>query len=318
MTSASKVSTKKQLKAALNTLMWVLLLILVITEIGGFDLSDTLICSSYFLINYIFLIQLLLFKRKFLSFIFSNIVLFTLFSLFGYLTDSIITKQFIFLLLISLGLSIAIKTTQYWLTFEIERKEKESQYYKTELALLRYQIQPHFFFNSLNNIYSLIDISPEKAKETVYGLGKLMRYLLYQTSSDSINLDSEIEFLRNFIELMKLRVRDNVKISAHFPDSTQGVMIAPFLFIPLLENAFKHGISSNKPSEILIDLRLENQQLLCIVQNTFFPKGEYDKSGSGVGLENLRTRLRLLYPNSHSFIQNKTDNYFTSTLKINL
>lgn len=309
---------KKQIRAALYGIMWVLLLVLLLTQVGGFGLIDTLICTFYFLINYVLLIRLLLLKNKPLSFLLSNLLLFTTLALIGYYSDFLITRQFIFLLLVSLGLSLAIRLTQHWLIYELERKEKENQYFKTELTLLRYQIQPHFFFNSLNNIYSLIDISPEKAKETVYGLGKLMRYLLYQSSTEYIDLDTEIAFLKNYIELMKLRVSNNVKITAHFPDSTHGTKIAPFIFIPLLENAFKHGVSAYSSSEILIDLRLENQQLLCIVQNSYFPKNKSDKSGSGIGLENLRTRLRLMYPTTHSFIQNKTDNYFTSTLKIDL
>jgi len=318
MTPIPSKIKKKRTKAVLYAIMWVLLLILITTQIGDFDLIDTLICYVYFLINYVFLIRFLLVKKKFGAFIFSNVILFCGFALIGYSTDSIITSEFAFLLLISLGFSLAIRVTQYFIISEIEKQEKENQYYKTELTLLRYQIQPHFFFNSLNNIYSLIDISPEKAKEMVYVLGKLMRYLLYQTSTDYIDLETEINFLKNFIKLMKLRTNDNVKITAEFPSNAYGVKVEPFLMIPLVENAFKHGISSNAPSEILIDMRIENNTLLFIVQNTYFPKGDSDRSGSGVGIENLMSRLRLMYPKTHSFIQNRTDKYYTSTLKIEL
>jgi sensor histidine kinase YesM len=293
-----------------------------------------------FYLNYLFLINRFLFNKRNFIFVIANlgaVLAFTyaIFSLQQYLSHKWLAewlKQWpanpdfkkwaimrqIFSLFVTIGISLAIRMTQKWLESERERSGIENQFLKTELTMLRYQIQPHFFFNSLNNIYSLIDLSPEKAKQTVHGLGKLMRYLLYETSADKVDLTKEITFLQNFIHLMKIRVSDRVRVETSFPDNGQSVKVAPLMFVSMIENAFKHGVSSEKPSEILITMRLENNKLLFIVQNSYFPKNESDKGGSGVGMENLRNRLEKIYPGAYELHQNKTATYFTSTLSLSI
>lgn len=219
---------------------------------------------------------------------------------------------------LAVGASITIKLTQKWLRSEAERKTAETEMLKSELAHLQYQLQPHFFFNSLNNIYSLIDQSPEKAKEAVYGLGKLMRYLLYEIRDGTISLVKEIEFLRKFIQLMELRLLEQATVHYIFPENAQGYEVAPLLFIPLVENAFKHGVTAGINSNILIEMTVNDEVLVFYTENRNVPKRKDDRSGSGIGLKNLRKRLELLYPNRHEFIQYADEQHFHTRLSIRL
>ncbi|MDO6803188.1 histidine kinase [Wenyingzhuangia sp. 1_MG-2023] len=214
--------------------------------------------------------------------------------------------------------SIAIKTTKRWIVTEAEKKEATNVKLASELQHLRYQIQPHFFFNSLNNIYSLVDISPERAKTTIHSLSKLMRYLLYDTNIEMISLSKEIEFIKKFVSLMELRITDNTQILATFPDKNLDVKVAPLLFISLVENAFKHGVSSQHKSSIVFEMYIENNILYFITKNDNYPKEKSDKSGSGIGLQNLEKRLNLLYPNKYLFNTTVEDNQFVARLEIHL
>lgn len=214
--------------------------------------------------------------------------------------------------------SISIKVTKRWINTEAEKKEAANVKLASELQHLRYQIQPHFFFNALNNIYSLVDISPEQAKTTIHSLSKLMRYLLYDTNIEMISLSKEIEFIKKYISLMELRTTDNTTISTRFPDKNLEVKVAPLLFISLVENAFKHGVSSQHKSDILFEMYIENQVLYFVTKNGNYPKNKSDKSGSGIGLQNLEKRLDLLYPNQYKFITKVEDELFITELEIHL
>ena len=332
--------------AVLHLFVWALLFILpLFYNIGDFANIDNVLIINWipltfngilFYLNYIFLIDRVLFKKKPRRWIFINILsIICLMILMTYsknITKEILEKTWpmeadfkrwviiksIFSFVVTIGIALAIRMTQKWLESEREKVGIENQFLKTELTMLRYQIQPHFFFNSLNNIYSLIDIAPDRAKETVHGLGKLMRYLLYETSTDRIDLEKEVIFLKNFIHLMSIRVSQKVSVSTNFPEQTSGLQVAPLMFVSMIENAFKHGVSSEYSSEIIITMRVENQKLIFIVQNSHFPKNHTDKGGSGVGMENLRNRLEKIYPNQYELHQNQADNYFTSTLTLTL
>ena len=212
--------------------------------------------------------------------------------------------------------SIALKTTKRWIKTEAERKEVTNFKLQSELQHLHYQLQPHFFFNSLNNIYAMVDISPDQAKTSIHGLSKLMRYMLYETSEESIALTKEIDFMKKYIELMKLRVSEKTVVNYSFPSDETGIKIAPLLFISLIENAFKHGVSASKASAIDINMTLDNQTVLFTIENHNFPKKTEDKSGSGIGLANIKKRLELLYPNKNSFITFVKDNRFVAQLEI--
>ncbi|HNW98102.1 MAG TPA: histidine kinase [Bacteroidales bacterium] len=229
--------------------------------------------------------------------------------------DSLQFKDFI-TYSISLIFCINIRVTQKLSRSERERQRIEKENIQSTLMLLKYQVQPHFFFNSLNNIYTLIESSPEKAQDALYNLGKLMRYLLYE--KESVQLDNEIEFLKKYISLMELRLRENIIIRTSFPEDTGNLKIAPLLFIPLIENAYKHGISSTEPSIISMEMKLSKNKIFFIIENSHFPKDSNDKSGSGIGLQNLEQRLNLIYPNKHQIYKNVENGMFKVQLTIDL
>lgn len=290
--------------------------------------------------NYLYLIENFLFEKKIYQFTIINIVL--LFIII-YVNDELKQLFFnpelaahpnhddnmrpprhmiMFLDIVRFGApvlaSIAAKTTSRWMKLDTERKEAENSKLQSDLQNLRYQIQPHFFFNSLNNIYSLVDISPEDAKKTIHTLGKLMRYLLYETETETVGLHQEVEFLKKYVELMKLRSSEKTTVQYTFPEGHQDIQIAPLLFISLVENAFKHGVSANQPSLLSFTMIMESKQLTFTSVNSNFPKQTTDKSGSGIGLENLKRRLELLYPNKNQLTTKQENDTFIATLKINL
>jgi len=219
-------------------------------------------------------------------------------------------------LIIPIIVAFAVRTNEKWTKAETEKKEKEKDILDSELQHLKYQLQPHFFFNSLNTIYALIERSPSIAQETVHRLAKLMRYMLYETDSGKVSLNEEIEFMKQYIELMKLRLSDKTKVHVNFPVSSNDYLVTPLLFISLIENAFKHGISATQNSELFFNLNVVENKIRFYSENTNFPKNEHDKSGSGIGLLNLKKRLELAYPGRFNFQTKVEGNVFTALLEI--
>jgi LytS/YehU family sensor histidine kinase len=220
-------------------------------------------------------------------------------------------------LVFSVGLSVAIRVTGKWYKTETERKEMEKNRFESELKNLKNQLNPHFLFNTLNNIYSLIPVHPEQAQDTVHRLSQLLRYVLYENNDNFVPIEKEISFLKSYIELMSLRLSDQVKLTTEFEIESGRDLIAPMLFISLVENAFKHGISPTHPSFINIKITSkEGSEVVCSVENSFFPKNQQDKSGSGIGQENLKKRLDLLYPHRYELTLENRENSYFSELKI--
>ena len=276
--------------------------------------------ATIFYSNYLFLIRTFLFNKKLIWFIIINALLICLLiwgvsEFRSFIFDELIRTEnqrkgpprqfFIYIDILAstvpVVFSIALKTTERWVRTENERKEAANIKLQSELQHLKYQLQPHFFFNALNNIYSLVDISPEKAKETLHSLGKLMRYLLYDTETEKVLLQKEINFMIMYIELMKLRFSDKTQVHYSFPDDKNNISVAPLLFISLIENAFKHGISATQNSTISFTMNITETSIQFISENRNFAKDEKDKSGSGIGIQNLEKRLQLLYPGRYSF-----------------
>lgn len=223
----------------------------------------------------------------------------------------------IFPLLLALGVAVAIRATIKSNKEESERKKVENEHLKSEISYLKYQIQPHFFFNTLNNIYALIDTSPEYAKEVLHRLSKLMRFILYQTNDHEVLIKDEITFIANYVELMKIRTQHNVSISIEIPPLVPDLLIPPLIYISLVENAFKHGIDPVKNSVIRIWFSVTEKQLLFEVANTNFPKTQKDKSGSGIGIVNVKKRLEILYkPNEYTLDQKCVGDYYITKLTI--
>lgn len=214
--------------------------------------------------------------------------------------------------------SLAIKSTSSWYKSEEEKKELRRTNNEAELQNLKSQLNPHFLFNTLNNIYSLIAFSPEKAQTAVHDLSRLLRYVLYDSSNALISIEKELDFARNTIELMRIRLPEAVDVKTTISCLTPNAFIAPLLFVSLIENAFKHGVSNSQTSFIHINIYQEADKMICRIENSYFPKSKSDKSGSGIGLINLKKRLELLYPNRHYFEQKNDEQTYTVKLSITI
>ena len=295
-----------------------------------------------FYTNYLLLIERFLFRKKTALFILVNICLIVCFTWLHFEIKDLLNmvieikpaptpgvplpakppiRLFVYKDIISMIIPIiiafAVKTSEKWSKTETEKKEREKDILDSELQHLKYQLQPHFFFNSLNTIYALIERSPAVAQETVHKLAKLMRYMLYETESGKVNVNEDIEFMKQYIELMKLRLSDKTKVNVTFQAGTENYEITPLLFISLIENAFKHGISATQTSEIFFSLNVTGNTIRFFAENTNFPKNEKDISGSGIGLVNLKKRLELTYPAKYNFHTKVEGKLFSVLLEIN-
>lgn len=203
------------------------------------------------------------------------------------------------------ALASVIRMSQRWQRAEMARQDAELKRTEAELQNLRNQINPHFLLNTLNNIYALIAFDQEKAQNAVMDLSKLLRHVLYDNEQQSVSLKKECDFLNNYISLMRIRLSKEVDVQFHIElFQNQDQPIAPLIFISLIENAFKHGISPVEKSFIHISLRTDERHTVYFrTENTNFPKKKNDVSGSGIGLEQVKRRLLLLYPGKHEWKQ---------------
>ena len=202
-------------------------------------------------------------------------------------------------------------TTEQWKYFQSLKDSKA----KAELSLLKNQINPHFFFNTLNNLYSLIKKDPEKAQSYVLKLSDLMRFTIYDGEKELVSLEEEIEYLNNFIDLQVARYHKQINITFEKNLSNPKTPVAPLIFIILLENAFKHGVEKSiENSYIHIKITESNSSVHFEIKNNI----ELHKLNEikGIGLKNLKERLNLLYPKKHKLLFNSNDHYFTATLEL--
>ncbi|MDD2242211.1 MAG: sensor histidine kinase [Bacteroidales bacterium] len=209
-------------------------------------------------------------------------------------------------LLFIIGLACTIKLTQRYDRTEKSLQEAEEEKAKAELDNLKNQLNPHFMLNTLNNIYALIAIDQDKAQEAVHQLSKLLRHVLYENQEQFVPVQSEIEFLKNYIELMKIRLASNCKVIFNTDiQANSKLKIAPLLLISLVENSFKHGVSPTEESYIFINITEMvsdmKHKLSCLIENSYYPKDGSDKSGSGVGLKQVQIRLDLLYKDHYTW-----------------
>lgn len=274
---------------------------------------------AIFYLNYFIYIPKILFKEHLGHFLWANIasILLLAFTLryasnlyFANIAppkdDHVPPPQYIFFLrdMMSLTFSvcicIAIRVSSRWQEAEAARREAVKSRTEAELKNLRNQLNPHFLLNTLNNIYALVSFDTDKAQQAIQELSKLLRYVLYENQDMYVPLKKEADFIMNYLELMRIRVSSQVEIITDFhinPNSQ--TPIAPLVFISLIENAFKHGISPTEHSFIHIRLT-ESENVICFqIANSNHPKSRTDKSGSGIGLEQVSKRLELIYPNSY-------------------
>lgn len=305
----------------------------------GYNHAIGLLFSAFiFYFNYFFLTERFLFRKRTALFILTAVATILICAFFSYMLKDLwwneefsrsnhnllpMHKFWFYMreftsLAIMAGISIMAKVLIKWNDTEAQRQEEEKRRKEAELQNLRQQINPHFFFNTLNNIYALIAISPEKAQETVLELSKLMRYVLYENNHYFVLVHKELDFIRNYIELMRIRLTDNVDVQVDIDVPTTGKQIAPMIFVSLIENAFKHGTSPTHPSFIHVDIHQVEDRIVCLIRNSYFPKDDSDKSGSGIGLENLHRRLDILYPHQHILRTEEKDGEYVCELIVPL
>lgn len=225
------------------------------------------------------------------------------------------------MILLILFISTSVAAVQKWRQDTKIRQDLEQEKINSELSFLKAQINPHFFFNTLNNIYSLTMFNIEAAREALHTLSRMMRYVLYETKSDTIPLSKEIAFVQDYIDLMKLRLTDKIRVTFDSPLPLQEVAIAPMLLLPFVENAFKYGISTTSPGHIYIGIRQQARRLEIEVRNTLFTEERVNlEESSGIGLVNTRRRLDLLYPNRYqlSVMEHSPENEFRVSLVLEL
>lgn len=227
--------------------------------------------------------------------------------------------NFIITALLFTGISMGLRFSDKLVQNEKKSKESDREKLNFELDFLKNQINPHFFFNTLNNIYSLVQSNTEDAQKAIIQLSKLMRYVLYESDTKTTLLSKEILFMKNYIELMRLRLSPKVEIEISIPEQFDDVEMTPLLFIPFIENAFKFGVSYREPSFIKIIVKCSQKEVYFYCSNSKNKTNKKaDTSSSGVGLENVKKRLHLLYPNKHYLTINETENAFNVTLSINI
>ena len=198
---------------------------------------------------------------------------------------------------------------------ERRMKELQAENLSQQLESLKYQINPHFFMNTLNNIHALVDIDPEKAKESIEVFSKMMRILLYENESPTIPLSKEIDFIEHFISLMRLRYpEDTVKIETIFPEDRSGAVVPPLVMASFVENSFKHGVSYSADSFIRIKVEMQEGKVVFRCSNSTHKSDS--SSGQGIGLDNIRKRLELLYGQSYTLSIDGTSGRFDVLLVI--
>jgi LytS/YehU family sensor histidine kinase len=221
----------------------------------------------------------------------------------------------VFLLVLTIG--ICITAIQQWLIAEHTKEKIEHEKLNTELSFLKSQVNPHFFFNTLNNIYSLAVVQSFKTAPAVLKLSSIMRYILTETQTDKVPLENEIDFITNYIDLQLVRLTDKVKVTFTVEGNIFNKDIAPLLFIPFVENAFKYGISTKDNSEITIHLSAADGKVELDVTNTIVHK-ENNMDTTGIGINNVKRRLILSYPNKHSLTVLESNNTFKVHLAIDI
>lgn len=210
------------------------------------------------------------------------------------------------LLVVGMNIATALIFQNY--RYRLERQRLSRANAESQLTYLKDQINPHFYMNMLNNIHGMIEIDPEKAQDMVLRMSKLMRYMLYESSKPKIPLSREIEFLRDYLQIMRQRYPESkVKIEAEFPSAAESgsIMVAPLFYPVYIENAFKHGISYQAVSRVSVKISIGGDKVTFDCENTVAADSKADKSGDshGIGLQNASKRLQLIYGDSFTLTE---------------
>lgn len=287
-----------------------------------------------FYINYFYLVPNFLLRKKLNTYIFWSFFTITLtilisnyFSVppfedrmppFGREPRSRILRQpliFTLIFIIPFTVSTVLKMYAEWRKNEELRKVTEKEKINSELQFLKTQLNPHFLFNSLNTIYSLSVKKSSDTSEAILNISELMRYMLYEANRELVPLEKEVNYLKNYIQLQRLRLPDGESVKLKINGDAQGKLIAPLLFIAFIENAFKYGTDFQGNTDIEICLEILDSSIKLYVKNIV---GAYvSKEGSsGVGIVNVENRLKLLYPNTHELDIKNDGTYYTVFLRV--
>ena len=310
---------KRIKKTVINVLSLLLLLFITLVIDSIMDLPDnpiTFILIMGFWIGFAYVLVPSFIKKywKLIVLIYGPLLLYFLYlrlfsgDLESYLKIKLESSFLIFFLPIPVLFIIWIFEQWKWI------RNLKAEKSKTELSLLRTQINPHFFFNTLNNLYALTIKNSKEAPDVILKLSDMMRYTIYEGEKETVKLGDEITYLNNYIELHKIRYKKTVEITFKY-EIDASLSIAPLLYIILLENAVKHGIETlTENAFIHINLYEDNDSIYFEIENNFDPK-EISET-KGIGLTNLKRRLALIYPKKHELTVDKTNNIYKATLKI--
>ena len=210
-------------------------------------------------------------------------------------------RGYIFNLGVAVIIAISMKLGSVWQQYQEELLAAKAAKTDAELSNLRYQTNPHFLLNTLNNIYALTTFDTKRAQEAIQQLSSMLRHMLYDNMEQEVQMKEEVDFLENYIKLMKIRLPETVEVHFDTQQVTPQVKIAPLILIPLVENAFKHGVSPTQKSFINICLKADPQRIEFYIENSNHPKNANDKSGHGIGLTQVQRRLQLAYPGRHTW-----------------
>lgn len=340
-----------------NTLVWIIILCIPYLSsvagirIGGFPdyllllrLPVTVITVYY--VNYYFLVERFLTREKSWIFICCNIALILLATVFeratsfplstmpvpdrdvppepafGAMVPRPIHFQLVNILLYvcAMGAAVAFRMIRWWYEEEEKKKEQEHRHVKSELQNLKNQLNPHFLFNTLNNIYSFIGTDVDKARRAMDSLCDLLRYALYRSEKPEVPFSEEVAFVRDYVELASERLPEDAELSVDLPESPSDTGVAPMLFITLIENAFKHGIEPGRNSFIHISLKEKAGRISCRVENSCRDRGAgKEPDTGGIGLENMQKRLELIYGGHYVFRHGpEKDNTYSASLEIDI
>jgi len=337
----------KSFTIAVHVLVWLLLLVVpYVTTDQVFDflapesgmkylmlclILSTVLLSTFYL-NYIFLIpRYLLVKKYWRYFSFLLLAIATVLVLSGVIfsfsdfdikilaiTNPLIEKVIPVIIINALSMWLLSIASSILLAAYNRIKQTEQEKLSAQIASLKSQINPHFLFNTLNNIYATaIDTSP-KAADMIDKLSEMMRYTMKDTQQDFVLLEDEINYINNFIELQKLRLDRSVRLEWHSLENIPALQIAPMLLIPFIENAFKHGVNSEQKSRIKIEMTMNETEFQLRVVNNKVNIQQDISERSGLGIENTKHRLSLIYPSKHLLVINDTQKEFSVSLHINL
>lgn len=317
---------------------------IIYTFTGEFDYATTVflslaspigICYLIFMINYWWLVPQFSHKGKYIRYIALNLCLAMLIiglQLCSWPTDEnnpmdnvkliyVISALFIGNILFfftSASLAFALRNSRRTKALKEQMQEEKRRHAEAELVWLKNQLNPHFLFNTLNNISALVAFDADRAQDSISNLSDLLRYAIYESSKPSVPLEMEVNFMKDYISLMSLRCSDKTIINTDFYIESGNARIAPLLLISIIENAFKHGVSANRPSVISISMIEKGGVVSFSCSNTNYAKGTENNSGSGIGLTNMQRRLDLLYSKRYEWSQNTDEQNFNIFLKIEL